>query len=264
MAKPKVNYWVDVVIGAAFIVSALSGLVFLLPVSQGSLRVLGVSYRAWDTMHLWGSLAMIAGVLTHLVLHSKWIVCMTQRAFGLDKRRSARETAACPVPATASVVSRRRFLTIGAGTLAVGALLAGGNAVLGAVARVLESVAGEEGVDASTAKPRKATDKGMVSEDATSVEADVPEVDTAEPVATNEATEPASAGDGASLEETTPTPEPTVEAAVDPTATPVPAVTSCVACPRGLVNDPYPGRCRLYVDSDKDGLCDHSIPTPCG
>lgn len=33
-----------------------------------------------------------------------------------------------------------------------------------------------------------------------------------------------------------------------------------VACPRNLVNDPYPGRCHLYVDSDGDGICDYSVP----
>lgn len=37
----------------------------------------------------------------------------------------------------------------------------------------------------------------------------------------------------------------------------------CVACPKGLTNDPYPGRCRLYVDNDNDGLCDYSIATAC-
>ncbi len=33
-----------------------------------------------------------------------------------------------------------------------------------------------------------------------------------------------------------------------------------VACPHNLVNDPYPGRCRLYVDTDGDGICDYSVP----
>jgi hypothetical protein len=32
------------------------------------------------------------------------------------------------------------------------------------------------------------------------------------------------------------------------------------ACPHGLVNDPYPGRCHFYVDSDGDGICDYSVP----
>lgn len=34
---------------------------------------------------------------------------------------------------------------------------------------------------------------------------------------------------------------------------------SGVACPFGLVNDPYPGRCKHYRDSNGDGFCDYSI-----
>lgn len=37
------------------------------------------------------------------------------------------------------------------------------------------------------------------------------------------------------------------------------ARSSGVACPKGLVNDPYPGRCRHYVDADGDGICDYSV-----
>jgi len=29
-------------------------------------------------------------------------------------------------------------------------------------------------------------------------------------------------------------------------------------CPRGQVNDPYPGQCALYVDADNSGFCDYS------
>jgi len=29
-------------------------------------------------------------------------------------------------------------------------------------------------------------------------------------------------------------------------------------CPKGLVNDPYPGSCGRYVDTNGDGYCDHS------
>lgn len=32
-----------------------------------------------------------------------------------------------------------------------------------------------------------------------------------------------------------------------------------VACPRGLVNDPYPGKCKHYVDTTGDGFCDYSV-----
>ena len=37
-----------------------------------------------------------------------------------------------------------------------------------------------------------------------------------------------------------------------------------VACPFGLVNDPYPGACRRYVDRDGDGICDLSVPQDVG
>jgi len=33
-------------------------------------------------------------------------------------------------------------------------------------------------------------------------------------------------------------------------------------CPKGLVNDEYPGSCPLYVDTDGNGICDHSEPAP--
>ena len=33
------------------------------------------------------------------------------------------------------------------------------------------------------------------------------------------------------------------------------------ACPRGMVNDPYPGRCRMYVDRNGSGYCDLSEAT---
>jgi hypothetical protein len=33
-------------------------------------------------------------------------------------------------------------------------------------------------------------------------------------------------------------------------------------CPFGLVDDPYPGACKLYVDADGDGICDLSQNHP--
>ena len=258
MAKPKVNYWVDILIGAAFAVSALSGLVFLFPVSPGGTRIIGLSYQVWDALHLWGSLAMIAGVLTHLVLHSKWIVAMTQKTFGLSKRQPARARAAGPMPAEGNSVSRRRFLTLGAGTLVVGAALAGGSAVLGAVARALGSAVDDDAVEVRTLKAASAKDRAEAEAAA--------EGETEEPEPPSEPATPMASDGFAPLDVATPTPEATteVEATVDPTATPAPVVRMCVTCPRGLVNDPYPGRCRLYVDRDNDRICDRSVPTPCG
>jgi hypothetical protein len=44
-----------------------------------------------------------------------------------------------------------------------------------------------------------------------------------------------------------------------PTATPLPQQNLGVACPFGLVNDPFPGRCKRYVDANGDGYCDNSV-----
>ena len=33
---------------------------------------------------------------------------------------------------------------------------------------------------------------------------------------------------------------------------------SATRCPKGLVNDPYPGRCHHYIDRDGSGYCDLS------
>ena len=34
------------------------------------------------------------------------------------------------------------------------------------------------------------------------------------------------------------------------------------SCPRGLINDPYPGKCRSYIDTNNDAICDRSQADP--
>ena len=103
-SKTKLNYIVDVVIGLAFILSALSGLIlFLVPSGyQGGRNpyygqtVLFLTTHAWKDLHTWGSMAMIAGVGAHLLLHWRWIVCITGRLLkGLLPAKPQAE--ACPV-----------------------------------------------------------------------------------------------------------------------------------------------------------------------
>ena len=38
----------------------------------------------------------------------------------------------------------------------------------------------------------------------------------------------------------------------------MPVTIFAVECPRGVVNDPAPGICGLYIDANKDGYCDLS------
>jgi cytochrome b subunit of formate dehydrogenase len=94
-SKGKINYWIDVAIAVAFLLSALSGLVLFFAPSgyQGGRNpyygqtVLLLSTQAWNTVHTWASVAMISGVGAHLVLHWDWLVCMSKRVIeGLFRR----------------------------------------------------------------------------------------------------------------------------------------------------------------------------------
>lgn len=184
MNKAKLNYWVDVTIGVAGLVSAVSGLVFLLP-AHG--EVLGLSLRGWSTIHTWSSLAAIAGVGVHLVLHWKWIVAMTKQGLSTRKQHIPR-CASDPAydDAESTALSRRAFLIAG-GVMAVAA----GLIAIG-YRRIAGAVSAEDSQD-----------------------------------------------DG---------------------SLPEPGQQGEVACPFGLVNDPYPGQCPRYSDLDGDGICDYSVP----
>ena len=106
MSKTKLNYWLDAVVALAFILSALSGVVFLFAGSGGyqggrnpgfQTEILGISRAIWSDLHTWVSLVVIAGVVIHLVLHWEWIVCLTRRMLeGPDRPARRREREACP------------------------------------------------------------------------------------------------------------------------------------------------------------------------
>lgn len=188
MSKAKLNYWVDVAIGMAGAMSALTGLVLLLPAGTTG-AILGTGLRVWSAIHTWSSLAAVAGVGVHLALHWQWAIAITGKVLA-GNRREGEAVPGEPVPSSAggSAINRRTFLALGgAATVAAGLAVAGYEAIA-------EEVSGES-----------------------------------------------RAGSTASLGST--------EAS---------AHSVRVACPRGLVNDPYPGQCRHYVDSDGDGICDYS------
>ncbi len=248
MNKTKVNYWLDLLITVAFLLSAVSGVVFLLPV--GSATVFGVAYRTWDQLHTWSSLLMIAGVGVHLALHWKWITTMTRKTF-LHARQPARAAYATD----GVVAGRRQFLRgAGVGVMAAGALVFG-----------LRSIFRAHLEDAALVKTDAATATDMQQPGAVVAE---PALVSTEAEAATEAVAPVVSGELPLL----PTVTPTAVHTVASTATPVSLWTSgaarngqssqrvTVACPKGLVNDPYPGRCRHYVDRDGDGICDLSVP----
>jgi len=88
MKKTQMNYLVDCVILIAFVLSAISGLTFLTPLGWLNLEAaagpafLGLSLSIWNDLHTFASIAMIAGVALHLILHWTWIFTMTKRTLG--------------------------------------------------------------------------------------------------------------------------------------------------------------------------------------
>lgn len=92
--KAKLNFVVDAIILVAFIAATISGLV-LLTMPHGGFRggrnpdfyqaVLFLDRSTWNDVHTWSSLGLIAGIVIHLALHWRWIVCMVRR-YAMPKR----------------------------------------------------------------------------------------------------------------------------------------------------------------------------------
>ncbi len=105
MKRAQLNFAVDAVIAVAFLICAVTGMLFLLP--PGALRalglgmpgMLGISFRTWHWLHDWSGVVATVGVLVHAALHYRWIVTMTRRTFGSNKapaRRGARAPSRAP------------------------------------------------------------------------------------------------------------------------------------------------------------------------
>lgn len=230
MKRATLNYWLDVAIALAFVLSAASGMVFLLPMGSGN-TILGVGTRAWSDLHTWSSLFMVGGVVAHLALHWKWIVQVSRKQLlGAGTARTLRPVPE-PIPSGRPVagLTRRSFLTRSA-ALGLGAGV--GAAMLGVASRWGVEATPAAGPDTSRANWTDRQAAGGADQAAGHQTAEPPAVS-----ATADATRAEQA-----------------DAAGDP------AARQGVACRHGLVNDPYPGQCRQYLDRDSDGVCDYSVP----
>lgn len=83
--KTKFNFWFDVTIFTAFLVTAFTGLLLWLVIpsgpGRGALLFMGLTRRTWVDLHNWIGLGMLAGVVVHLALHWRWISCVADRFF---------------------------------------------------------------------------------------------------------------------------------------------------------------------------------------
>jgi NAD-dependent dihydropyrimidine dehydrogenase PreA subunit len=107
--RALVNFVVDSAIAVAFVISAVSGLVFLVPagwltLTGSSASALGIEYATWRTLHDWTAVIMIVGVVLHTALHWKWVTMMVKRLSGGGRAqaRPAARTARAAAPAPVS------------------------------------------------------------------------------------------------------------------------------------------------------------------
>jgi hypothetical protein len=103
MKKVHMNYLLDAVIALAFLMSAFSGVAFIFMGDGGyqggrnpgfATAFLSIPRTTWSDLHLLTSLVMITGVVVHLILHWKWIVCVTRQMLPAKQIQS---TEACKV-----------------------------------------------------------------------------------------------------------------------------------------------------------------------
>ncbi|MCJ7551160.1 MAG: DUF4405 domain-containing protein [Anaerolineae bacterium] len=101
MTKTGLNYWLDVVIGIAFIASLVTGVAFLFKGTGGyeggrnpayDVAFLGVAREVWRPLHTFTSFVMTAGVGLHLVFHFRWITCVTKRMLPVRELRVSVQT----------------------------------------------------------------------------------------------------------------------------------------------------------------------------
>lgn len=79
MNRPTLNWLVDLLAFAAFVLLTTSGALtrFVLPPGSGRFTTLwGLDRHGWGDLHFWIAVALLTVLALHLVLHWRWILCM--------------------------------------------------------------------------------------------------------------------------------------------------------------------------------------------
>lgn len=83
MNKSKLNYYVDIFMTLAFIITAKTGLIIFFFIPSGVKRggyqeFMGIIKQDWTIVHNYAGILMTILVLIHFILHWNWLVCMTK------------------------------------------------------------------------------------------------------------------------------------------------------------------------------------------
>lgn len=82
MNKTKLNYFIDIIITVLFLIVAFTGLFIYLFIPEGVSRgryqeYMGISKALWTLIHSNASILLTIGIGLHVILHKKWINCVT-------------------------------------------------------------------------------------------------------------------------------------------------------------------------------------------
>jgi len=89
------NALLDLVVALSFLLTAISGLYFLLtPSGRDATGIVFLFSRTtWDVIHTWAAVVLILAAVLHFAIHWRWITNVTRRIFGHSTPRAARATA---------------------------------------------------------------------------------------------------------------------------------------------------------------------------
>jgi hypothetical protein len=89
MNRSNVNFIIDVVAFAAFVLLAATGgiIKFVLPQGSGHFSMLwGMDRHGWGEIHFWIAIVVATAMVLHVILHWQWIVGMIHGASGKGSR----------------------------------------------------------------------------------------------------------------------------------------------------------------------------------
>lgn len=79
MKRNKINYWINLLMLLAFLVTSISGIIIWLRIEYFYCQnIIGLTKFQLREIHLWGSLLLLILVSLHLLIHWDWMVRMTK------------------------------------------------------------------------------------------------------------------------------------------------------------------------------------------
>ena len=77
------NVVVDVTVATSFLLTAISGLYFLIWPSEGRSLSPAILFNSatWDLIHTWAGIIMISAIVIHFWIHWRWVTNVTSRFF---------------------------------------------------------------------------------------------------------------------------------------------------------------------------------------